>query len=121
MPWAYSQTSGSMTFNGAGVATGYSGNGAGLNNPALQNDPDVGPIPQGNYTIGAAHADPEKGPVVMALTPDPANQMFGRDGFLIHGDNPEMNHTASKGCIILARPFRQQIAASADRVLIVIA
>jgi hypothetical protein len=121
MPWSYSQSTGNMSLDGAFVGTGYSGNGAGLNNPALQNDPDVGPIPQGSYTIGPAHQDPEKGPVVMALAFDPANQMFGRDGFLIHGDNPAMNHTASKGCIILARNFRQQIAASPDRVLIVTA
>lgn len=121
MPWFYSQSTGNMSLDGNLVGTDYSGNGAGLNNPALQNDPDVGPIPQGSYTIGPAHQDPEKGPVVMALAFDPANQMFGRDGFLIHGDNEAMNHTASEGCIILGRNFREQVAASPDRVLIVTA
>jgi hypothetical protein len=57
----------------------------------------------------------------MALDPDPGNQMFGRDGFLIHGDNMAMNHTASEGCIILGRPIREQIADSADRVIVVTA
>ncbi len=32
--------------------TGYSGNGQGLNNPAAQNQPNVGPLPQGSYTVG---------------------------------------------------------------------
>ncbi len=59
--------------------------------------------------------------MVMALDPDPGNQMFGRDGFLIHGDNMAMNHTASEGCIILGRPIREQIADSADRVIVVTA
>ena len=121
MPWSYSQPTGNLSLDGNLVGTGYSGNGGGLNNPAMQDDPDVGPIPQGNYTISTAYTDPEKGPIVMGLTPDPANQMFGRDGFLIHGDNQAMNHTASKGCIILGRLIREQISASADSVLVVTA
>jgi hypothetical protein len=40
--------------------------------------------------------------------------MFGRSDFYIHGDNPALNYTASEGCIILARPIREQIAASGD-------
>lgn len=32
--------------------TGYAGNGPGLNNPAAQNQQNVGPIPQGTYTVG---------------------------------------------------------------------
>ena len=40
---------------------------------------------------------------------------------MIHGDNPAANHTASDGCIILARPFRQMISASPDRALVVVA
>src|SRR5271165_1436347 len=119
MSWSYSQTSGVISLNGTNVGIGYSGNGGGLNNPQLQNDPDVGPIPEGTYAIGPAFTDPEKGPIVMALEPDAANEMFGRSGFLIHGDNPAMNHSASKGCIILSRAIREQIAASDERVLIV--
>jgi len=120
MPWSYSQSSGSMLIDGTFVATGYSGHEEGLNNPALQSDPGIGPIPQGTYTIGPAFDDPGgKGPVVMRLTPDPSNQMFGRDGFMIHGDTAARDHEASHGCIILDRPYRQQIATSADRVLVV--
>jgi hypothetical protein len=47
--------------------------------------------------------------------------MFGRDGFLIHGDNSAMNHTASEGCIILTRDIRQRISDSGDTQLTVIA
>ncbi len=119
MPRVYSQATGNLALEGNLIGTGYSGNGTGLNNPAMQDDPDIGPIPQGAYTIGPACHDPEKGPVVMELQPDPANQMFGRSGFLIHGDNFAMNHSASHGCIILGPDIRKQISASADRALTV--
>ena len=39
----------------------------------------------------------------------------GRDGFLIHGDNPALNGSASEGCIILGKPLRELIAASTDK------
>ena len=32
--------------------TGYAGTGAGRNNPAMENVRNVGPIPQGNYSVG---------------------------------------------------------------------
>jgi Protein of unknown function (DUF2778) len=119
MTWTYSQSTGEVAENGATTGTGYSGIGAGLNNPLLQDTPDVGPIPQGNYTISASFNDPDKGPDVMNLAPDPTNQMFGRSGFMIHGDNSAMNHTASWGCIILDRELREGIATSGDNVLTV--
>ncbi len=118
--WSYSQSTGEMT-DPAGdlLATGYSGNGDALCNPAMQNVIGHGPIPQGDYEIGPAFADPHKGPDVMRLIPNPANEMFGRDAFLIHGDNAAMDHSASDGCIILDHPFRVTIAASEDRDLTV--
>ena len=119
MSWSYSQSSGVLSHDGVFVGTGYSGKGEGLDNPKLQNVPDEGPLPEGTYTIGPACTHPGKGPVVMALEPAAANQMFARAGFLIHGDNGAMNHTASEGCIILSRDIRNQIAASADRILVV--
>jgi Tlde1 domain len=119
MTWSYSQSSGTFSHDGIFVGIGYSGKGEGLDNPDLQNLPDEGPIPEGTYAIGPAGTHPGKGPVVMALEPDASNQMFGRSGFLIHGDNAEMNHTASEGCIILSRDIRNQIDESEDRVLIV--
>jgi hypothetical protein len=98
---------------GAGFeATGYSGNGEGLNNPAMQNAHAVGPLPQGSYTIQPPHADPKVGPIAMRLAPAPANEMFGRGDFLIHGDNAQANHTASEGCIVLAHDARVAIGAA---------
>ncbi len=119
MSWSYSQSSGALSHDGVLVGTGYSGNGEGLDNPDLQDVPDEGPIPEGTYTIGPASTHPGKGPIVMALDPDPSNLMFRRSGFLIHGDNADLNHTASEGCIILSRSIRNQIAACKDRILIV--
>jgi hypothetical protein len=119
MTWSYSQSSGALSHDAVFVGTGYSGKGPGLDNPDLQDIPDEGPIPEGTYTIGPASTHPGKGPVVMALEPDPSNEMFGRSDFLIHGDNVAMNHTASDGCIILGLDIRNQIDGTEDRVLIV--
>jgi hypothetical protein len=61
------------------------------------------------------------GPVALPLTPDPGNEMFGRSAFFVHGDNAQMNHSASCGCIILPREVRVLISDSPDRVLLVTA
>lgn len=101
------------------VATGYSGFGWGLNNPALQNWPDTGPIPQGVYSIGPQQ---DNGPLKasMRLTPDPHNQMYDRDRFLIHGPHQNDHRDSSAGCPVIDRPSRDQIANSGDHVLRVI-
>ena len=64
---------------------------------------------------------PQCGPMSMRLTPQDGTDTFGRDGFLIHGDNQDMNHTASHGCIILPKIIRAAISASGDHVLEVVA
>jgi hypothetical protein len=46
MSWTYKQSTGELDHNGAAIGAGYSGHGAGLNNPAMQNVHDVGPIPR---------------------------------------------------------------------------
>lgn len=51
----------------APVGTGYSGNGSGVNNPSAQNQPNVGPIPQGSYDIGQQFNSPNTGPGVLPL------------------------------------------------------
>ena len=96
--------------------------GTGKNNPAMQNVADAGPIPRGNYTIGVPIdlAGGPHGPYVLPLTPNPANQMFGRFGFLIHGDSIAKPGAASLGCVILSRTIREAIAASGDRELTVV-
>lgn len=102
------------------LATGYSGSEAkgGKNNPSAQSEPNVGPIPRGKYSIGEPFTGPS--PFSLRLTPDPANQMFGRDGFLIHGDSVAEPGTASHGCIILPRPIRERINKSKVDVLTVV-
>jgi hypothetical protein len=119
--WEYSQSTGQLTYvnNESGartpVGTGYSGQGAGWNNPAMQNVSNVGPIPQGTWDIGGATTT--RGPITLPLAPRPGTNTFSRDAFLIHGDNPQRNQSASQGCIILDRPFRDQINNSQDREL----
>lgn len=114
--WEFRQTDGSMTRDGVFAEFGYSGHGDGLNNPSMQDVPNVGPIPEGSWTIGAALFDPEHGPVVMALIPKDGTITFGRSGFLIHGDEigAPGQHLASHGCIILSHATRSLIAQSND-------
>jgi hypothetical protein len=122
MAWVYEQSTGNISLGTIFIGTGYSGNGAGLNNPAAQDQPNVGPIPQGAYTIGPAHTPQDHlGPLALPLYPDPANTMFARFGFFIHGDNQFMNQTASDGCIVMDYNIRQQIAYSGDTNLTVTA
>lgn len=119
MTWTYNQSDGTLTHNGVFEGTGYSGTGIGRNTPLADNIPNVGPIPAGTYNIGEAHADGALGPCVMNLTPDASTNTFGRTLFRIHGDNAR--HDASHGCIILGPAIRREIAASDDRVLVVVA
>jgi hypothetical protein len=118
MPWTYNQTTGNLTDpTGRLVGSGYSGVGRGLNNPAMQNQQNTGPVPQGAYTVGHAFHDPHRGPNAMRLAPNPGTQTQGRSGFMIHADNRHHNHTASEGCIILAPQLRDEVARSTDRTL----
>jgi hypothetical protein len=110
MNLTYRQQTGQMVGFEFG-AQGYSGNGKGLNNPAMQDVHGVGPLPQGDYTIEPPHDDAKVGPFAMRLVPAATNTMFGRGDFLIHGDNAQENHTASEGCIIMSRDARVAIGA----------
>jgi hypothetical protein len=122
MTWNYSQSSGQLSHDGEMIATGYSGIGPGLNNPSDENVPFQGPLPKGTYDIGQLMADGgHMGPFVLPLNPWAVNNMFGRSGFFIHGDNTQANHSASNGCIILARQWRMMIAQSNDPLLTVTA
>lgn len=114
MKFAYEQGTGRLLGDGIKVATGYSGAPAGLNDPSRQDEPDVGPIPCGTWTIGAPYFSQSHGPYVLPLTPQPGTQTFGRGGFLIHGDSLEHPGEASKGCIILPLAVRQQIWREGD-------
>lgn len=120
--WFYDQRTGLLSHNGVRVARGYSGLGPAKNNPSWQDHRDIGPIPRGRYQISTPEcvdAPGPHGPYVLGLTPDPQNEMFGRAGFLIHGDSIAHPGTASHGCLILPRPIRSLIADSGDSQLTV--
>ena len=125
--WTYSQEDGRLAdASGKVIGRGYSGNQEGLNNPALQNAPNVGPIPQGKWTIGVPEAPVgHLGPLALPLTPVEGDvQTFGRMAFFIHGDTEEdvatCHQNASHGCIVLSRAARAAIAASSDHDLLVV-
>jgi len=123
--WGYEQKTGILRHNGQAVGTGYAGMDTatvmGKNNPAAEGIPDIGPLPQGGYSIGEAYHDPRLGPCAMRLTPDPANQMLGRSGFFIHADSIEHPGFASEGCIVLSSALRLMISTSNDARLQVVA
>jgi hypothetical protein len=129
--WRYEQNTGRMFRpDGIMLAAGYSGawDGAAVGGPNDHRNRSLdqgmhalGPIPVGTYDIGDAFDDvPGKGPVAAHLVPHPENAMFGRSGFMIHGDlSAPRSGQASEGCIILPRYAREAIADSDDRVLVV--
>ena len=120
--WTYAQKTGELQQDSQKVATGYSGAGEGKNNPEMQSVPNVGPIPQGAWTIAGPPANTmEHGPYVLRLTPAENTDTFGRSGFLIHGDSKINPGCASHGCIILSRPVREQVWQSGDTDLEVVA
>lgn len=122
MPWSYHQTTGRIDHNGKFESShGYAGRGPWKNDPNAENQKDVGPLPRGNHTIADHYIDHAKaGKHVLRLTPLPRNQMFGRSGFLIHGDKISAPGMASNGCIVLPFAVRQKMLASGDRTLDVV-
>ena len=47
--WSYNVQYGTVTHDENFEGVGYSGNGDGLNNPAMEDKMDIGPIPRGLY------------------------------------------------------------------------
>jgi hypothetical protein len=121
MTWRYEQATGDLYHNDEFVGTGYSGAGRtaleGRNNPHMQDVQARGPVPCGKWTIGKPRKSAKVGPVAMDLIPVKGTATFRRSAIMIHGDNKASN--ASHGCVILARPIRERIAASGDTELVV--
>lgn len=122
----YIQKTGVLSLDGVDIATGYAGgnkgaNPEGVNNPAMQNVPKVGPLPCGSYTLGAPMNSATTGPYSIPLIPDSANEMFSRSGFFIHGDllGHVGEHAASEGCIIMPLAIRQQAYHSGEPLYVV--
>jgi hypothetical protein len=95
-------------------ATGYSGHGAGLNNPNLERIKGIGPIPRGKWRIVRwEDHHGELGPQVAILEPD-GWDAYDRSLFRIHGDNSLGNYSASNGCISASRAVRDAWRASGE-------
>jgi hypothetical protein len=121
LAWTYAQKSGELQQDGKHVANGYSGAGAGKNNPAMEQVHNVGPIPQGEWTItGPPVNTAEHGPYVLKLEPSETTPTFGRGGFLMHGDSKQSPGCASQGCVIMPRAVREQVWKSGDTELQVV-
>jgi hypothetical protein len=118
--WTYEQWTGRLLHDGSYAGSGYSGHAEGKNNPEHEKDHAIGPIPQGWYKIGPPKDTKTHGPYVLELTPAPENEMYGRSGFLIHGDSIKKPGTASQGCIILVPALRIRIWKSEDTELTVV-
>lgn len=104
----------------APLGRGYSGHPPYVNQTDAEALVARGPIPRGAYRLVGPFNHVRLGPVCFFLDPVRSNQMFGRSGFLIHGDNAMGNQTASHGCIILSRAIREKIATTPVRTLVVV-
>jgi hypothetical protein len=123
--WVWDQGAGTLSRDGALVSRGYSGKGAGKNNPALQGMAGIGPLPRGRWKLVNIYDSANVGPRTITLhaadaTPDDTHDATGRGAFRIHGDSIRAPGTASKGCIILPRAIREQMWRSGDRDLEVV-
>lgn len=125
--WRWDQSAGELTRDGKLISRGYSGNGRGKNNPAMQAARGVGPIPAGRWKIVERYDSDNVGPFALKLfavdakPTDDTHEPTGRGAFRIHGDSIRAPGTASHGCIILPRAIRELIWKSGDRDLEVVA
>lgn len=89
---------------------GWAGCGLGKNNPEMQHVRMIGPLPRGRYRIGAPELA-STGAYSLRLHPCPETEMFGRDGFLIHGPAVDASKRGqeSHGCPIMHRICREQV------------
>jgi hypothetical protein len=124
MTWLYEQITGKLTNTAIPDfhAVGYSGHGDGCNNPDCETQKNVGPIPRGVWLIKAPYESKRTGRHTIPLEMFDGD-VFGRDGFRIHGDNSKGDQSASHGCIILPYAIRimitQRAAVDGDDILIV--
>lgn len=103
------------------IGKGYSGHPPHVNDPDAIQIHNEGPIPPGLYSITPPH-DSQHGPYTLGLAPHDQNEMFGRSGFLIHGDRIDAvgKQLASQGCIIMSRDVREAVWKSSDHILKVV-
>ena len=105
----YSQLKGQLyTDDGVLIGTGYAGNGIYKNDPNSQCVMNHGPLPRGWYTAVSVEDSQQTGPFSIILVPDEGNEIFGRSGFRMHGDNLSDPGNGSDGCIVMPRTVREQ-------------
>ncbi len=104
--------------DGTLLGSGYAGGNCGavplsVNNLDYVSVRFTGPIPPGAYTIKEWIDDWHgTGPMSAVLVPDADNEMYGRDGFRVHGDLIDAAtkpRSASDGCPILGPAERQEM------------
>lgn len=93
----------------------YSGIDAGLNDPDMQGEVDVGPIPRGYWLMSRVVPKPNLAAPVIELKwlggPEPFSPLRDKNTFLIHGEGTGTPWTSSNGCIIApSMQVRQVIA-----------
>lgn len=124
--WVFESSTGKMFDSlSSVVATGYAGgnegkNPEGKNNPTMEREPFIGPLPVGIYEMKTPIPKSHLGPFAIPLEPNPTNEMYGRGHFYLHGDTTPSGN-ASEGCIIMPRAIREKMWASADHVVMVVA
>lgn len=83
--------------------------------PGFVNDPDAdhlrsrGPLPRGLYRL-IVREHPRFARPAIWLSPFASNEMHGRSGFWLHGDNAKRDRSASTGCIVMGFHDREWIA-----------
>ncbi|EQC44170.1 RHS repeat-associated core domain-containing protein [Bacteriovorax sp. Seq25_V] len=131
LDWIYVQSTGELyrvDESGARIPGttffGYSGAPGYVNQSNAQNLRDLGPIPQGQYTIGSQRNNrTNRGTDLLnslRLTPSANTDTFGRAGFIIHGSNNPNQQDASEGCPIFGPNARNTIGNSNDNILRVV-
>lgn len=128
VPWKFAISAGKIFDpDGAFVSSAYSGGNKGqdpegVDNTADESRKNIGPLPEGNYTLGTPVDHSQLGPFAIPLIPDSTNEMYGRGSFFVHGDlvNGPV-HSASEGCIIVQRSVRDSLWTSSDHQIQVVA
>ena len=87
-------------------SSAYSGAPGHVNKPGDVALVGLGPIPPGDWHVGLPHNHGKLGPLCFRLRPGVNTDVHRRSEFFIHGDNRDLNQSASSGCIILSRTGR---------------
>lgn len=115
----YNRITGNLSRDGQRIGKCYSGRGIGLDNPAMENVPNTGPLPGGEYVLRRLTPDEiaqaHEGPDVYDLIPDALTKTYGRAGFRLHWDNIKQDFSASLGCIVPTMAIVFQRVKSGDR------